>query len=80
VEIRRHRAALEASGTLTARRAQRRRRELETLLVEELRQRLGHELRAGALARTFDDVGSGALDPYTAAEKILAMLSLKPSP
>jgi LAO/AO transport system kinase len=78
-EIRRHRAALERNGALTARRGQRRRAELETLLVEELRQRLGRELRSGALARTFDEVTTGALDPYTATETILAMLSLKPS-
>jgi LAO/AO transport system kinase len=78
-EIRRHRAALERNGALTMRRGQRRRAELETLLVEELRQRLGRELRSGALARTFDEVTAGALDPYTATETILAMLSLKPS-
>jgi len=78
-EIRRHRAALEHSGALAARRARRRRAELESLLVEELRQRLGRELRSGALARTFDEVTAGALDPYTATETILAMLSLRPS-
>jgi GTPase len=78
-EIRRHRAALEQSGALAARRGQRRRAELESLLVEELRQRLGRELRSGALARTFEEVTTGALDPYTATETILAMLSLRPS-
>ena len=78
-EIRRHRVVLETSGALAARRQTRRRAELETLLMEELRHRMGRELREGALARTFDEVAAGVLDPYTATETILAMLSLRPS-
>jgi LAO/AO transport system kinase len=77
--IRRHRAVLEGSGALAARRQTRRRAELETLLLEELRHRMGRELRTGALAHTFDEVAAGVLDPYTATETILAMLSLRPS-
>jgi LAO/AO transport system kinase len=78
-EIRRHRAVLEQSGALAARRQARRRAELETLLMEELRERMRRELRGGALAQTFDEVAAGVLDPYTATETILAMLSLRPS-
>ena len=40
---------------------------------------MGRELRSGALAQTFDEVATGVLDPYTATETILAMLSLRPS-
>ena len=79
VQIRRHRDALTASGALPTRRQNRRRTELETLLAEAVRVRLGHELRSGVLARTFDEVADGVLDPYTATETILAMLSLRPS-
>lgn len=78
-EIRRHRAVLEAGGALAARRRARRRAELEALLVDELRLRLSRELQSGDLAQTFDEVAAGALDPYSATEAILAMLSLKRS-
>jgi LAO/AO transport system kinase len=71
-EIRRHRAVLETSGALANRRRAKRRAELETLLLDELRVRLKHRLQAGDLARTFDDVATGALDPYSATEAILA--------
>jgi LAO/AO transport system kinase len=71
-EIRRHRAVLETSGALASRRRAKRRAELETLLLDELRVRLKHRLQAGDLARTFDDVATGALDPYSATEAILA--------
>jgi LAO/AO transport system kinase len=71
-EIRRHRAVLETSGALASRRRAKRRAELEMLLLDELRVRLKHRLQAGDLARTFDDVATGALDPYSATEAILA--------
>ena len=71
-EIRRHRAVLEASDALASRRRAKRRAELEMLLLDELRVRLKHRLQAGDLARTFDDVATGALDPYSATEAILA--------
>jgi LAO/AO transport system kinase len=79
-EIRRHRAALERAGALAARRRQRRRAELRGLLVERLTARVEHELRSGELARTFDDVAEGAVDPYSAAEAILARPGLLRSP
>jgi LAO/AO transport system kinase len=71
-EIRRHRAVLESSGALARRRRAKRRAELETLLVDELRTRVKHRLQAGDLSRTFDDVATGVLDPYSATEAILA--------
>jgi LAO/AO transport system kinase len=75
-EIRRHRAALEASGALAARRRARLRDELEHLLVEEFRQRMARGLGAGELKAMFDAVASGAMDPYSAAAAMMPMLSL----
>ena len=71
-EIRRHRTVLESSGALARRRRTKRRAELETILVDELRARVKHRLQAGDLSRTFDDVATGVLDPYSATEAILA--------
>jgi LAO/AO transport system kinase len=70
-EIRRHRDALEAAGALAARRRERRRAELSRLLVEAFTARVEARLRSGELARTFDEVAEGVLDPYSAAETIL---------
>ena len=76
-EIRRHRAVLEASGALAERRRQRRRAELRALLVEAFTASVEGRLRAGDLGPTFDDVAEGRVDPYSAAEAILArVLSL----
>ncbi len=69
--IRRHRAALEATGVLTARRRQRRRAELRGLLVDEFTASVERRLRSGELSRTFDEVADGVVDPYSAAETIL---------
>jgi LAO/AO transport system kinase len=79
-EIRRHRTALETTGMLAARRGQRRRAELRSLLVEEFQAGVERKLRSGELARTFDDVAGGAVDPYSAAEAILRRGDLLPSP
>jgi LAO/AO transport system kinase len=70
-QIRRHRAALETAGALAERRRQRRRAELRSLLVEEFTASVERKLRSGELARTFDDVAEGVIDPYSAAEIIL---------
>ena len=75
-EIRRHRGALDARGVLEARRGQRRRAEVEALLVEEFRGRIARGLAGGALRATFDAVAAGALDPYSAVEALLPMISL----
>ena len=74
-----HRAALEATGALEARRRVRRRQEFQRLLVEELTAGLERRLTEGDLAATFERVAEGQLDPYTAAREILPMLSWKPS-
>jgi LAO/AO transport system kinase len=77
--IGRHRAALEAAGALEARRRNRRRQEFRSLLVETLTASLEQRLAAGDLAATFQQVVDGALDPYSAAEQVLAVLSWKRS-
>jgi len=71
-EIRRHRGVLETRGALTTRRAAKRRAELETLLVDELRDRVRHKLERRELAHVLDAVAAGTLDPYSAARTILA--------
>jgi hypothetical protein len=44
--------------------------------VDELRRRLQHGLHDPALRAIFDDVVTGARDPYSAAAVMLPMLSL----
>jgi LAO/AO transport system kinase len=78
-EIRRHRAALEAGGAFAARRRDRARQELETLLVDAFRTRVEEGLRGGAVRAVFDEVVAGTRDPYSAAAAILPVISLKPS-
>jgi LAO/AO transport system kinase len=73
--IERHRRALESAGALEARRRGRRREEFKSLLVEEFTASVEERLRTGDLARTVDQVADGQLDPYSAAEAVLAMLS-----
>ncbi|MBI4245816.1 MAG: methylmalonyl Co-A mutase-associated GTPase MeaB [Candidatus Rokubacteria bacterium] len=75
--IERHRAALESSGALAARRRARRRDEFRALLVEALSANVEQRLAAGDLARTLDQVADGQLDPYSAADVVVRMLSLK---
>jgi LAO/AO transport system kinase len=79
-EIRRHRAALEASGALDARRKARRRLELQTLLVDELTAAVERRIRAGDLAAILEQVAEGTVDPYSAAQAILARPDLLTPP
>ena len=78
-DVRRHRAALEAAGALAARRRARRREELKTLLLDEVRQKVERALAGGELARTVDAVVEGTLDPYSAVQAILTVLRLESS-
>jgi LAO/AO transport system kinase len=71
-EIQRHRTALEASGAFEARRRARRRVELQTLLVDEVAAAVERHIRGNDLASTLEQVASGQLDPYSAAQAILA--------
>jgi len=79
VEVKRHRATLEAAGALAARRRARRREELRGLLLEEFREKVERALAGGDVGRTVDRVLEGTLDPYSAAETILAVLRLESS-
>ncbi len=74
--IERHREALEVSGVLEERRRARRREELKALLVEQFRMSIERRLAGGELTPTFQAVADGRLDPYSAAEAVLGMLSL----
>jgi LAO/AO transport system kinase len=73
-EIRRHAAALEASGALASRRERRRRDELRALIVEELTASVERRVEGGELAPSFDAVGAGTTDVYSAARVILDRL------
>ncbi len=75
--IERHRERLETTGALAGRRRARRREELKSLLVEQFTEAIERRLTSGDLARTFEDVAEGRLDPYSAAEAVLGVLSLK---
>jgi len=74
-DVRRHRAALQTSGALDARRRSRVRAELETLLIDRFRARMDEAMRVGALRGLFDEVVAGARDPYSAADEMLRMIS-----
>jgi len=78
-EIRRHRQTLEAAGALAARRRRRLRGELESLLLDALRARVDRGLSGGALRAKLDEVVAGDLDPYSAVEAMLPMVSLDPA-
>ena len=78
-EIRRHRRTLETAGALEARRRRRLRAELESLLLEAFRERVTRGLGAGALRAKLDEVVAGDLDPYSAVEAMLPMVSLDPA-
>jgi LAO/AO transport system kinase len=75
----RHRATLETAGALEGRRRARRRQEFRGLLVERLTASVEQRLAAGDLAATFQQVVDGTLDPYAAAERVMAVLSWKTS-
>src|SRR5437899_6513155 len=77
--IARHRETLTATGALSERRRARRHNELRALIVEEFTARVDDGLRAGELATTFQRVADGEMDPYSAAQAVLAVLSLRPS-
>jgi LAO/AO transport system kinase len=73
--LEKHRAWMEERGVLAGRRAARAAREIETIAVTALRSRigdLGGDAHLGGLA---ERVAAGALDPYAAADELLAGLT-----
>jgi LAO/AO transport system kinase len=78
-EIRRHRAALEASGVLERRRQARRARELRELVLAELRREVDDAFADGArLGPLLAEVEAGRLDPYSALGAVLEQLRAAP--
>ena len=73
-----HHQFLTHNGELERRRTVRRREELLARVEYEVRRRLSNQLELDpALARLFEEVGSGRLDPHSASEKILKSEFLK---
>ncbi|MEV0775864.1 methylmalonyl Co-A mutase-associated GTPase MeaB [Streptomyces sp. NPDC050428] len=75
--LEKHRAWLEKHDVLTERRARRAAHEVETIAVTALRERIGDlrgDRRLGALARR---IVAGELDPYAAADELVAGLTGK---
>ncbi len=73
-----HHQFLTHKGELERRRTVRRREELLARVEYEVRRRLSNQLELDpALARLFEEVGSGRLDPHSASEKILKSEFLK---
>ena len=73
--VEKHRGWMEEHGVLAERRARRAAREIETIAVTALRERIG-ELRGGArLDALAGRVLDGTLDPYGAADELLAELT-----
>ncbi|WP_306321815.1 MULTISPECIES: methylmalonyl Co-A mutase-associated GTPase MeaB [unclassified Streptomyces] len=73
--LEKHRAWMEERGVLAERRAARAAREVETIAVTALRERIGDlsgDRRLGALA---ERIVSGDLDPYRAADELVAGLT-----
>jgi LAO/AO transport system kinase len=71
-EIDRHRAWLESSGELAARRTRRARDEIEAIAVTALRARWGDVHGRTELDDLAAAVVSGDTDPYAAADELLA--------
>jgi LAO/AO transport system kinase len=72
--VRAHRAWLEQSGRLEAKRAARIDDELEAILVARLRARVRDAGADGVRARLHDEVAARRLDPWSAADELLAAI------
>ena len=72
--IAKHRAWLESSGNLTARRERRAAVEVEAIALGTLRARIGSMREGTALTTLAARVAEGALDPYAAADELLKSL------
>ncbi|WP_157734822.1 methylmalonyl Co-A mutase-associated GTPase MeaB [Pseudofrankia inefficax] len=75
-----HRAWLEASGELTRRRARRAADEIEQIALAGLRARFGETRGSRHLGALADEVVAGRLDPWTAADDLIAALTGSPEP
>lgn len=73
--LEKHRAWMEEHGVLTARRRARAAHEVETIAVTALRQRIGDLHGDRRLESLSERIVSGGLDPYTAADELVAGLT-----
>jgi LAO/AO transport system kinase len=71
-EVDRHAAWLRESGELTRRRTVRARREVEAIALAALRERWGRADAGADLDALAERVVAGAVDPYAAADELLA--------
>jgi LAO/AO transport system kinase len=70
-----HRAWMDERGALAARRARRAAREVETIAVTTLRERIADLRGDSRLALLGERVAGGELDPYTAADELITGLT-----
>lgn len=70
-----HREAGQASGALQARRVTRAEREIEAIVLTTLRARIGDVSAGASLSAVAAQVASSEIDPYAAAQRILAELA-----
>ena len=70
--LERHRAWLESSGEGERRRAARARGEIEAIALTALRARMDELRGQAALGELAAEVASGRLDPYAAADRLIA--------
>ncbi|MFH9351896.1 methylmalonyl Co-A mutase-associated GTPase MeaB [Kitasatospora sp. NPDC017646] len=73
--LEKHRAWLEEHGELAARRRRRAAQEIEAIALAELRARIGDLSGDRLLAGLAERVATGALDPYGAADELVAGLT-----
>lgn len=69
-----HRSALEASGELAERRRRRAAREISEIALTELRRAIGQVGTGALLDELAAEVAAGRLDPYAAADKLVAQV------
>ncbi|MCK1797522.1 methylmalonyl Co-A mutase-associated GTPase MeaB [Streptomyces sp. XM4193] len=74
----RHREWMAEHGVLAGRRRRRAARELESLVIAALRQRLAELPSGGRLESLAEEVTAGRLDPYTAADRLLDRVTAAP--
>jgi len=70
-----HREAGRASGALQARRVARAEREIEAIVLARLRDRIGDVSAGASLSEVAGQVADSEIDPYAAAERVLAELA-----
>ncbi len=70
-----HREAGQANGELQARRVARAEREVEAIVLASLRRQIGDLRSDASLGALAQQVATGTLDPYAAAERVMAELT-----